>query len=87
MEALLSSVPQLIDIVQKGGIVGVLLAIVVWQYLDRARLQKEARKTYKQRDHARLCFTIVKAAADTARVPYDLRPADDLLKEDGAAPA
>jgi len=84
MEALVSVFPALVDVVLKGGVVGVLVLVILALVLDRHRLVKEGAKTYRQRDYARLCFTIVKTAADSAGVKYDLSPADAILKDDAA---
>lgn len=84
MESFASLVPALVDVVLKGGVVGVLIIVIVALSIERTRLVKQGAKTFRQRDHARLCFTIVKTVADQGGLKYDLSPADAILKDDAA---
>lgn len=84
MEAIIGILPQLIDIVNKGGVVGVMLlvtAVLAWEVV---RLRKDLTKTYARRDQWRTGFTICKAALDFHEIKVDLSPMQDVLKEDMA---
>lgn len=78
---LLGALPQLVSLVEKGGVVGVLIlvaAVLIW---DRLRLMKELRKTYNQRDKWRLAYVKCKSACDNAGVKVDLSDLADLVGE------
>jgi hypothetical protein len=84
VEAFLGALPQLVEVVQKGGVVGVMLivtAVLAWEVW---RLRKENTRIYGQRDKWRTGFTICKAALDFNRIPVDLSAMQDVLKEDAA---
>jgi hypothetical protein len=51
---LLTALPQLGGLVEKLGVIGLLLAVVAWLINDRLRLLKELMNSYKERDKARL---------------------------------
>lgn len=51
---LLSALPQLASLVEKLGVIGVLLIAVGWLVYERLRLVKQGAKTFRQRDMARL---------------------------------
>lgn len=79
----LSSVPQLAGIVEKLGVIGVLLIAVCWLIWERLRLIKQSVKTFRQRDKARLIAERYKSAllGHSIALP-DIRDVDDLFKED-----
>ena len=81
---ILSALPQLTAVVEKLGIVGVLLLVVGFLVWDRLRQMKELAKTYRQRDRWRLAYTKVKAACDAANIKVDLSDLSDLVGEDPA---
>lgn len=51
---LLQAIPQLSAIVEKLGMVGLLLVAIGWLIYERLRLLKELRAAYRERDRARL---------------------------------
>lgn len=82
MESIFSSLPQLAGLIEKGGIVGVLLialAALVWEI---RRLRKDLTRTYALRDKWRAGFLICKAALDFNKIAVDLSHMEDVLKED-----
>lgn len=85
MDAIFSALPQLASLIEKGGVVGVLLIVCAVLGYEVRRLRALAPVIYKQRDRWRLAYTIVKAAADSAGAKYDLRDLEDLLREDSVA--
>ncbi len=82
MEAILGSLPQLVEIVQKGGVVGVLLLALGVLGYEVIRLRKELTKTYALRDKWRTGFVICKAALDFNSIKVDLASMQDVLKEE-----
>lgn len=69
---LLTQLPQLSAIVEKLGVIGVLLIAVGWLVFERMRLMKELVKTYKQRDRARMTEVRYKGALDVANLKVDV---------------
>ena len=80
METILQTIPQLTAIIEKGGIVGLLVIIcgfLLWQLI---RYQKELSSTYRQRDRWRLAFVKAKSVCDGANLKVDLTDLADLLE-------
>lgn len=79
MQDIVAAIPAVSAVIEKGGIIGVLLIVctlLVWEVL---RLRKELARTYLQRDKWRLAFVTVKGAADHAGAKYDLSMLADLI--------
>lgn len=79
MEAILNSLPQLVDIVQKGGVVGVLLLIcfVLGYEIKRGRRiihesRNELHVVYGQRDRALLAVVKCKTLLEANKIAVDL---------------
>jgi hypothetical protein len=72
MGELLSAVPQLAGIVEKGGVIGLLLLVVVVLGYEVFRLRKELVRTYAQRDQFRLGYAICKAECERNSLHPDL---------------
>jgi hypothetical protein len=71
MEQLLTALPQLADIVQKGGVVGLLLivcGVLVWEV---ARLRKQAAQIFAERENYRLHYAVHKQACDQHGIKVD----------------
>ncbi len=47
---IVGSLPQLAALVEKLGVIGVLLIAVAWLVYERLRLVKQGQKTFRQRD-------------------------------------
>lgn len=79
---LISALPQLGGLVEKLGVIGLLLAVVAWLINDRLRLLKELRNAYRDRDKARLKGERYRAALtasdigipDTADIDLQFQP-------------
>lgn len=50
---LIGSLPQLAALIEKLGVIGVLLIAVAWLVYERLRLVKQGMRTYRQRDRWR----------------------------------
>ena len=81
MEALVSALPQFAGLIEKGGVVGLLLIIVAVLVREVLRLRAELTKQYGLRDKYRLGFFACKQALDQAGIKIDLSGMDALLKE------
>lgn len=86
MEQLLAVLPQLAELIQKAGVVGVLLialAVLVYE-VRRARahaqeLRSQLQAVYGQRDRALLSLVKVKTICEAKGITVDLRDVHDLL--------
>ena len=65
---LLTALPQLGALVEKLGVIGLLLAVAGWLIYDRLRMMKELRATYRDRDKARLISERFRAALSNADI-------------------
>lgn len=84
MQDLITAIPALSGLIEKGGIIGVLLVfsgVMVWEIL---RLRGELSKTYQQRDKARYAVVKCRAALDAAGIKVDLTDIADLIGGDAA---
>jgi hypothetical protein len=86
------ALPQLVGLIEKGGVIGLLVifcGVLIWE-IRRGRetvnkMREELAKVYGQRDRCRLAFVKCKAACDAAQVKVDLSDISDMLGE-GAQP-
>lgn len=86
MDGILGSIPQLAGIVEKGGIIGLLLivcAVLVWEIRRGRRLmherQDELAAVYGQRDLALLAVVKLKTVCEAHDIKVDLSDLQDLL--------
>lgn len=77
---LLSALPQLAALIEKLGVIGVLLIAVIWLIYERLRLVKDLTKTYAQRDRWRLACVKYRAACDQARIVVDTSDLSDPIE-------
>lgn len=86
---ILQALPQLVGVVEKLGVAGVLLlgcVVLVWE-IRRGRghnheLRNELHKTYGQRDRARLAYMKCKAILEAGGAKVDLTDIDRLVRDD-----
>jgi hypothetical protein len=84
MESIFSSLPALAGLIEKGGIVGVLLIACGAMIWEIRRLRKDLTRVYAIRDKWRTGYTICKAALDFNKITVDLSMMQDVEKEDAA---
>lgn len=77
---LLTALPQLAALVEKLGVVGLLLIAVAWLTYERMRLLKDVVSAYKQRDRWRLAAVKYKDACDHAGIRVDTSDLADLIE-------
>lgn len=77
---LIQALPQLAAIVEKLGVVGLLLVAVTWLVYERMRLLKEVVSAYKQRDRWRLACTKYRDACDHHGIKVDTSDLTDLIE-------
>lgn len=82
MEAILSALPQLVSIVEKGGPTGLLLIFCGVLVYEVMRLRKLSGKTFRQRDKARLIGERYKSACVSHGIAVDISDIDAIFKED-----
>jgi hypothetical protein len=86
---ILAALPQLVALIEKGGVTGLLLIACVVLVIEIRRGRRlvhekndELAKAYAQRDKARLALVKCKAAADAANVKVDLSDLTQLLGDE-----
>lgn len=84
----IAALPQLAALIEKGGIIGVLLlvcGVLVWEIRrgrERERVKaEELAKVYGQRDKARLALVQCRAACEAAGVKVHLSDLTDIIGE------
>lgn len=83
MGELVNQLPQLSALIEKGGVVGLMLIVIGVLVREVWRLREELTKQYGLRDKYRLGFALCKKACDDAGLKVDLSMIADLLKESG----
>lgn len=72
MDTLIEQLPKFADLIQKSGVVGLLLIICGVLVNEVRRLRKTAAQVYAERDGYRLAYVIYKGACDGAGLRPDL---------------
>lgn len=93
MDQLLSALPQLAGLIEKGGVVGVMLiacGALVWE-IKRGRRQlhdmrNELANVYGQRDRALLMVVKCKTICEANKITVDLSDVKDLIPAIPVAP-
>jgi len=80
MGDIVGALPQLAGLIEKGGVVGLLLLICGVLAYEVRRLRSQSIKTFAQRDKWRLAYVKCKAALDTAGIKVDLSDLADLTE-------
>ena len=75
----IQALPQLQSIIEKLGVVGLLIIALGWLSYERVRLLKEATACYKSREKWRVAYAKCKAALEAANIKIDLT---DLLENE-----
>lgn len=78
---ILSAIPQLASLVEKGGVVGLLLLIggvLVWEV---RRLRRELSTVYQQRSRLALFVVKLKTICEMNKIQVDLSDVQNLLPE------
>lgn len=78
MADLLNALPQLAGLIEKGGVIGLLLLVAGVLGSEVWRLRKELVKAYSSRDKYRLGFAVCKAECERAGLKPDLSLLSDL---------
>ena len=76
MPEIISTLPAIAGLVEKLGVVGLLIAAVVVLAYERMRLLRELKGAYSQRDRWRLACVKYKAACDSATPPIRVDTSD-----------
>lgn len=84
MQEIVGAIAGAAGIIEKAGIIGVMLFVMAFLMWERVRLVKELSRMYRQRDRWRLAFVKCKAALDNANPPIkiDLSDLSDLVGEE-----
>lgn len=87
MDPILGSLPQLAGLIEKGGVIGLLLivcGVLVYEIRRGRRIvhdkQNELAAVYGQRDKALLALVKVKTVCESHNIKVDLSDVDALMK-------
>lgn len=69
-------------LIEKGGIIGVMLIFIAVLVYEVIRLRKILTSTYRERDKARLALIKCRAALDFANIKVDLSDVADLIGDE-----
>jgi hypothetical protein len=72
MDQLLTALPALAGLIEKGGIVGLLVIFTGTLIWDRIRLMKELKRAYRGRDRARIERERFRSACVAANITVDI---------------
>lgn len=81
---LVSVVPQLVTLVEKLGIIGILILGMAVLVRELMRVRREAARTYRQRDKARTISARYKTALDMNNITVDISDIEQMFKDDEA---
>lgn len=87
MAEIVNALPQLASLIEKGGVIGLLIIISAVLGREVWRLRKDLTKQYALRDKYRLGFALCKQELDRNKITIDLSVMGDLLKENEAQEA
>lgn len=82
MQELASTIASLAGVIEKGGMIGLLVGIIAWGVRDRMRMRKEMLATYRQRDYCRQVRARYKYALDSKEIKVDISDIEAELKDD-----
>lgn len=84
MQELLTALPTVSALIEKAGLVGVLIIIAGVLAWEIYRLRGELGKCYRERDRARLAVVKCRAALDAHNIKVDLSDIADLVGAEAA---
>lgn len=79
METIIGALPQLADLIQKAGVIGVLLIVAGVLVYEVRRLRMELGKVYANRDRLALAVVKLKTTCDAHDIRVDLNDLKDLI--------
>lgn len=82
MAEIVAALPNLSALIERGGIIGILLIVCGVMANEVFRLRKELTKTYKQRDRDRLRVVVYKSECDRAGLKPDLSALADMAGDE-----
>ena len=84
MADLIASIPEFAGLIEKAGVIGLLLIVLAVMGKEMYRLRIELTKTYKQRDTYRMGYALCKQACDVANIKVDLHFMNELMSGETA---
>ena len=75
----ISALSALAPLIEKLGVIGLLLIGIGWLAFERVRLMRDLTKAYRQRDRWRIAYTKCKGALDANKITIDLSDLSDML--------
>lgn len=72
MQELVQALPVFSGLIEKGGVIGVLLVVVGFLIWDRVRLVKRVERTFAERDMSRMIEVRYKSFLDQNKIVVDI---------------
>lgn len=82
MQELLAVLQGATGLIEKGGIIGLMLIVIGVMGYEINRLRKENVRAFRQRDKARLGWTLYRAAAEGAGLKVDVSAMEQFADDD-----
>lgn len=82
VQELLAAVPQLASLIEKGGVIGLLVIVAGFLGLEVKRLRRDINRVYGQRDFCRQVRARYKDRLDALGVKVDISDIEAERKED-----
>lgn len=76
---LIDSLPKFADLIQKAGVIGLLLIICGVLVNEVRRLRKQLTQTFAERDAYRLHYAVYKSACDREKIAVDVSALQAIL--------
>lgn len=72
MQEIVSAIPAVSGLIEKGGIIGVMMILIYFLAREVLRLRKELSRTYAERDRERFLAVRYRSALDHAGIKVDV---------------
>lgn len=72
MQEIIAAIPALSGLIEKGGMIGILVVLIYFLVREILRLRKELAMAYAQRDRERLISVRYRSALDNAGLKVDV---------------
>lgn len=82
MQELVGVIASLSGVIEKGGIVGVMLILTAFLGRYSWSLRKQLAIVFRQRDRSRMIQIRYKGALDNAKIPVDISDIERIFQED-----
>lgn len=87
MSEIVAGISSLAGLIEKGGVIVVMMIVIYFLVRERIRLVRELTKAYRQRDRARAIQIRYRTELDRREVRVDISDIEQMFKDDLAEEA